>query len=48
MPVPAGTSATEAISSGLPRQWRSSVSRRIGWRIWQISSTSSSSEYFIR
>ncbi len=48
MPVPAGTSATEAISSGLPDQWRSSVSRRIGWRIWPISSTSSSSEYFIR
>ena len=33
IPVPAGTSATEAISSGFPRQWRSSVSRRIGWRI---------------
>ncbi len=32
-PVPAGTSATDAISSGLPRQWRSRLSRRIGWRI---------------
>ncbi len=30
MPVPAGTSATEAISSGLPHQWRSRLSRRIG------------------
>ena len=48
MPVPAGTSATDAISSGLPCQWRSSVSRRIGCRISRGSSTSSVSEYFIR
>ena len=37
------TSATEAISIGLPRQWRASVSRRIGWRISPISLTSSAS-----
>ena len=48
MPVPAGTSATEAISSGSPRQWRTSASRRIGCRISRGSSTSSNSEYFIR
>ena len=48
MPVPAGTSAIEAISSGSPLQWRSSASRRIGWRISLGSSTSSNSEYFIR
>jgi hypothetical protein len=48
MPVPAGTSATEAISSGLPCQWRASVSRRMGWRICRTSSTSSSCEYFSR
>ena len=29
-PVPEGTSATEAISSGAPLQCRSKVSRRIG------------------
>ena len=48
MPVPAGTSATEAISSGSPCQWRSSASRRIGWRISRGWSTSSNSEYFSR
>ena len=48
MPVPAGTSATEAISSGSPRQWRTSASRRIGWRISRGSSTSSNSAYLSR
>ncbi len=48
MPVPAGTSATDAISSGLPCQWRSRVSRRIGCLISAIVSTSSVSEYFMR
>ena len=47
IPVPAGTSATDAISSGFPRQWRSRLSRRIGCWIAAISSTSSVSEYFI-
>ena len=47
-PVPAGMSATDAISSGLPSQWRRSVSRKIGWRISLGSSTSSNSEYFSR
>ena len=47
-PVPAGMSATEAISSGLPSQWRRRVSRKIGWRISLGWSTSSNSEYFSR
>ncbi len=47
-PVPAGMSATEAISRGLPCQWRQRASRRIGWRISRGSSTSSNSEYFSR
>ena len=47
-PVPAGMSATEAISSGLPLQWRQSVSRRIGCRISSGRSTSSNSEYLRR
>ncbi len=48
MPVPAGTSATEAISSGLPDQCRRMVSRRMGCRMSSGRSTSSVSEYFIR
>jgi hypothetical protein len=47
IPVPAGTSATDAISSGFPRQWRSSDSRTIGCLISRGESTSSVSEYFI-
>ena len=47
-PVPAGTSASEAISSGSPDQWRSSVSRRIGCWISSIVSVSSKEEYFMR
>jgi hypothetical protein len=47
IPVPEGTSATEAISSGLPRQRRLSVSRRIGCRISSIDIASSLSSFVI-